>query len=193
MKNTLSTCSALAGLVGLMAAQTLAQEKSSRPAVVIAETNIVTATVTDIDHQKREVKLKDEQGNTVKMKVGDEVKNLDKVQKGDRVVAGYYQSVAVTAHKPEETPPESAPGETVIISKKGQKPGGIAVKTTQVTATVEEIDYPTREVTLKGPEGNTVKMKVGDKVSKLEDVKKGDRIVARYTEALAVSLAKPEE
>jgi len=85
MKNTLSTCSALAGLVGLMAAQTLAQEKSSRPAVVIAETNMLTATVADIDHQKREVRLKDEQGNTVRMKVGDEVKNLDKVQKGDRL------------------------------------------------------------------------------------------------------------
>jgi hypothetical protein len=193
MKNTLSTCSALAGLVGLMAAQTVAQEKSSRPAVVVAETNIVTATVTDIDHEKREVKLKDEQGNTVRMKVGEDVKNLDQVKKGDRVVAGYYQSVAVTAHKPGETPSEPAQGEAVIVSKKGQKPGGIAVKTTQVTATVEEIDYPTREVTLKGPEGNTVKMKVGERVSKLEDVKKGDRIVARYTEALAVSLAKPEE
>jgi hypothetical protein len=193
MKNTLLTCSALAGLVSLMAAQTLAQEKSSRPAVVIAETNMLTATVADIDHQKREVRLKDEQGNTVRMKVGDEVKNLDKVQKGDRVVAGYYQSVAVTAHKPGETPAEPARDEAVIVSKKGQQPGGIAVKTTQITATVEEIDYPTREVTLKGPEGNTVKMKVGDRVSKLEDVKKGDRIVARYTEALAVSIAKPEE
>jgi hypothetical protein len=38
-----------------------------------------------------------------------------------------------------------------------------------------------------------MKMKAGDKVKRLEDVKKGDRIVATYTEALAVSVAKPEE
>jgi hypothetical protein len=193
MKNTLWICSAAAALLGVTATQTIGQEKSSKPAVVVAETNIVKATVTDIDHKKREVQLKDEDGKTVKMKVGDDVKNLDKVQKGDRVVAGYYQSAALTVHKPGEAPSEPNQGDALIVSEKGEKPGGIAVKTTQVTATVEEIDYPTREVTLKGPEGNTVKMKVGDRVKRLEEVKKGDQIVARYTEALAVSIVKPED
>ena len=79
------------------------------------------------------------------------------------------------------------------MSEKGEKPRGAVVKTTQVTATVEDIDYAKREVKLKGPEGNTVKITVGDKVKRLDEVKKGDQIVARYTEALAVSVAKPED
>jgi hypothetical protein len=193
MKNALWICSATAGLLGLMTNQTIAQEKSSRPAVIMAETNMVKATVADIDHAKREIKLKDEEGKTLKMTVGEEVKNLDKVQKGDQVVAGYYESAALTVSKPGETPTEPGQDQALIVSGRGQKPGGIAVKTTQVTATVEDIDYPTRAVTLKGPEGNTVKMKVGEKVKRLEEVKKGDRIVARYTEALAVSIVKPED
>ena len=80
-----------------------------------------------------------------------------------------------------------------MVAEKGQKPGGLAVQTMQKSATVEDIDYSTREVKLKGPDGNIVKVKAGDKVKRLEDVKKGDRIVATYTEALAISVAKPDE
>ena len=88
--------------------------------------------------------------------------------------------------------PPAAKANAVIVAEKGQKPGGLAVQTTQKTATVEDIDYSTREVTLKGSDGKTMKITAGDRVKRLEDVKKGDRIVATYTEALAVSV-KPEE
>jgi hypothetical protein len=181
------------GLLLAMAIQISAQEKQEKLSRVIAETNVVKATVEDIDHKKREVTLKDEEGNKVKMKVSKDVENLDRVQKGDHVVAGYYQSAAITVNKPGETPAAPAEEEAVIVSEKGQKPSRTVVKTTQVTATVEDIDYTKREVKLKGPEGNTVTIKVGDRVKRLDEVKKGDQIVARYTEALAVSVAKPQE
>jgi hypothetical protein len=181
------------GLLAAMAIQISAQEKQEKLSRVIAETNVVKATVEDIDHKKREVTLKDDEGNKVKMKVSKDVENLDRVQKGDRVVAGYYQSAAISVNKPGETPPAPADEEAVIVSEKGQKPTRAVVKTTQMTATVEDIDYSRREVKLKGPEGNTVKIKVGDRVKRLDEVKKGDQIVARYTEALAVSVAKPED
>jgi len=182
-----------AALLCAIASQTMSQEKTDKPRVVFSETNVVKATVEDIDAKTRELTLKDQEGNKHKMKVSEDVKNLDKVQKGDQVVAGYYQSAAISVNKPGETPTEPADKEALVIAEKGSKPGGVVVKTQQMTATVEDIDYDKREVKLKGPEGNTVKIKVGDRVKRLEDVKKGDQIVTRYTEALAVSVAKPED
>ena len=196
MKKILLICSAF-GLLTITT-QIRAQEKddddkkSDEKNLIVAETNVVKATVEDIDHAKREVTLKDSKGDKHKMKVSEEVKNLDQVKKGDEVAIGYYQSVAIGVHKPGDAPPP-AQAQAVIVAEKGQKPGGLAVQTTQKSATVEDIDYATREVKLKGSDGNIVKVKAGDKVKRLEDVKKGDRIVATYTEALAVSVAKPEE
>jgi len=195
MKKILLICSAF-GLLTALTTQIPAQDdqakKSGEPNLVVAETNVVKATVEEIDHRKREVTLKDAQGEKHKMKISKDVTNLDQVKKGDQVTVGYYQSVAISVHKPGDAPPP-AQADAVIVAEKGQKPGGIAVQTTQATATVEDIDYSTREVKLKGPDGNTVKFKAGDKVKRLEDVKKGDQIVATYTEALAVSVAKPED
>jgi Cu/Ag efflux protein CusF len=197
MKKILEICSAI-GLLTAMTMQIPAQEKSDETKksdesnLVVAKTNVVKATVEEIDHAKREVTLKDAKGDEHKMKVSEEVKNLDQVKKGDQVAIGFYQSVGLSVHKPGEAPPP-AQGQAVIVAEKGQKPGGLAVQTTQKTATVEDIDYSTREVTLKGSDGKTTKIKAGDKVKRLEDVKKGDRIVATYTEALAVSVAKPED
>ena len=198
MKKILLICSAF-GLLTAITTQIPAQEKdddakkSDESKLVVAETNIVKATVEDIDHAKREVTLKDSKGDKHKMKVSKDVRNLDQVQKGDQVVAGYFQSTAISVAKPGDASAAPAQAEAVIVAEKGQKPGGLAVQTTQKTATVEDIDYGTREVTLKGSDGNILKIKAGDRVKRLEDVKKGDRIVATYTEALAVSVVKPEE
>jgi hypothetical protein len=204
MKKILLICSAV-GLLTAITSQISAQEKDDetrksdeakpgdKPGLVVAETNIVKATVASIDHKKRELTLKDSEGNDHKMKVSEEVRNLDQVKKGDEVVAGFYRSTAISVHKPGEAPAGPAAGQAVIRSETGDKPGGVVVQTAQRTATVEDIDYTTREVKLKGSDGNIMKIKVGDKVKRLEEVKKGDRIVATYTEALAVSVAKPED
>ena len=198
MKKILLICTAF-GLFTAIALQIPAQEKdddakkTDESMFVVAETNIVKATVEDIDHSKREVTLKDSKGDKHTMKVSKDVRNFDQVKKGDELAVGYYQSVGIAVAKPGDASAAPAQAEAVIVAEKGQKPGGLAVQTKQKTATVEDIDYGTREVTLKGADGNTLKFKAGDRVKRLEDVKKGDKIVATYTEALAVSVAKPEE
>ncbi len=198
MKKILLICTAF-GLFTAVTLQLPAQEKdedtkkSDESKLVVAETNMVKATVEDIDHAKREVTLKDSRGDKHTMKVSKDVRNFDQVKKGDEIVAGYFQSTAISVAKPGDASAVPAQAEAVIVAEKGQKPGGLAVQTTQKTATVEDIDYGTREVTLKGADGNTLKIKAGDRVKRLEDVKKGDRIVATYTEALAISVVKPED
>jgi hypothetical protein len=54
---------------------------------------------------------------------------------------------------------------------------------------VEGIDRPAEMVTLKGPLGNTITIKVLDP-SRLDKANLGDTVIVIYTEALAVSVEK---
>ena len=47
-----------------------------------------------------------------------------------------------------------------------------------------------RTVTLKGPEGKIQTYKVGEEVKNFKQVKKGDQVVLRVTEALALEVEK---
>ena len=51
-----------------------------------------------------------------------------------------------------------------------------------VEAVVTDIDLETRQVSLKGPDGNTITMTAGEEVVKLEDVSVGDTLQATYLE-----------
>jgi hypothetical protein len=61
----------------------------------------------------------------------------------------------------------------------------------QLTATVEAIDYKSRTVTLKGPEGNVHTFKVDPAAKRFNEVKKGDQVTIKMTEAIAISVTKP--
>jgi Cu/Ag efflux protein CusF len=180
---------ALAGM-GSATTHALAQTNSEAPAprMVFAQTNHLKATVQDIDYAKREVTLKGPNGKSVQVAISDEVRNFPQMKKGDIVNVGYYESVALALGKPGEVLPATSRSETLARRAPGQKPGGLAVTVTQTTATVEDVDREKREVTLKGPEGNTVTLEVDPSVGNLQRIKKGDTITANRTEALAISV-----
>jgi hypothetical protein len=67
----------------------------------------------------------------------------------------------------------------------------VAADTAEFSGTVEAIDYAKRRVTLKGPDGKTRTIKFDPSVTRLDDVKKGDQIVVRYTEATVFSVRTP--
>jgi hypothetical protein len=60
-----------------------------------------------------------------------------------------------------------------------------------VTASVEAIDQASREVTLKGPLGNSVTFTVDQRVKRLNEVKVGDHIRAEYYVSFAAEVRKP--
>ena len=68
--------------------------------------------------------------------------------------------------------------------------GEAVLASVQVTARVEKINQKTREVTLKADDGQVYTFVAGDEVKNLAQVKKGDLIVATYTEALAYEVKK---
>ena len=60
-------------------------------------------------------------------------------------------------------------------------------------AEVTDIDYETREVSLRGPGGNIVTITAGDHIARLEDIAVGDTIVTTYIASLEGELREPTE
>ncbi len=60
-----------------------------------------------------------------------------------------------------------------------------------ITASVEAIDPETREVTLKGPLGNSVTFTVDKRVKRLNEVKVGDLVQADYYVSVAAEVRAP--
>ena len=165
---------------------------TGRQMIKASDSKTIKATVEDIDPSTRTVTLRGEGGKTVTVQCGDEVRNFDQIKKGDQVTAKYYQSIALGLRKAGE-PPSAEEERAVMRADPGQKPGAAAMKTVQVTATIESIDRATREVTLKGPEGKTKTIKVPDEMKSFDSLKEGDQVVATVTEAFALAVSKPSE
>lgn len=70
--------------------------------------------------------------------------------------------------------------------------GGEAVLTT-ITATIEAINHTTREITLKGPLGNTVTFTADPSVERLAEISVGDTVRADYYVSVATELRAPTE
>jgi hypothetical protein len=149
----------------------------------------VSAKVVTIDYTNREVTLKGSLGNEVSFTVDQRVKRLSEVKVGDSVRADYYVSVAAEVRKPtadEEAHP------IVLLDAAGKAPpdtspaaGGL--RRFKVVTTIEGLDRPTKTITVKGPRGNYLTVRVLDP-SRLAKVRIGETVVITYTEALAISL-----
>ena len=78
-------------------------------------------------------------------------------------------------------------------SKAGEKPAILEAVVIAIEATVEEVDHDTRKVTLKGPEGNTIKIDVDERVKNLPQVEVGDLLTVEYIEAVTIQVFGPGE
>jgi len=162
-----------------------------KPKVEKERVTTVKATVEAIDLQNRVVTLKGPKGKVFDLKVGERVKNLPQVKVGDEVVVKYYESIALTVMSP--GPGEGVKtSEAVVAAKPGERPAGAVARQVTVTATVQDISPKKTYVTLKGPEGKTVDVRVRDPKN-LENVKVGDQVIITYTEGLAISVEQPKE
>jgi hypothetical protein len=181
------------------------QPQAGMKPLVATQTAKMTATVEDIDQAKRTVLLRGEGGREAMITVGKEAKNFDQIKKGDRVTAEYLEATAIAVRKPGMPSPEplaiggpsgaSAAGQpsatqldVVEVAPPGQPPAGMQASITEITASVEDIDYGKRQVTLKGPLGNMRTIDIGPNVKDLDQVKKGDEIVIRHTEAVLLAV-----
>jgi hypothetical protein len=152
----------------------------------------VSAVVEDIDHDTRQVTLRNHQGEKIKFRAGDEVRNLDQVEKGDQVDVAILRSVAVQLHKPggDVTPGVSAAG-TSERAEPGETPSAAGAQGISVVATIRALDRQNGTATLEGPDGELTTIAVRNP-QHFDVAQVGDLVEITYTEAVAIAVDKKD-
>jgi Cu/Ag efflux protein CusF len=184
--------SVLAALVAAASPAPAQNTKSSSVAtgpgtIKTVETTKATATVAAIDLATRTVSLKRADGSVIDVHAGEEVRNLDKVRVGDTVIAEYTQALSLSLKKGAAGAPTRVEKVEVARAPIGGQPRASVGVTTTVLADVIAVNGKTGTVTLRGPEGHTVDLKVNDQ-EQLRNIKPGDQVEAVYTQANAISV-----
>lgn len=146
----------------------------------------VNATITAIDAATRKVTLKTQAGKVMDMTVGDEARNFDQLRVGDKVAVEYNEALTVSLKKG-SGPATMQEREIAERSEPGAKPGGRVGREVTVVAQVVAVNKDAQTVTVKGPRGRVVDLMVDDP-EQMKGIKKGDRVQAVYTEAVAISV-----
>jgi len=149
----------------------------------------ITAAVTAVNKETRELTLKHKDGQTETLKVGPNVKRFDEVAAGDTLVVEYEQGLALEFQMPGE---KAQPLDAAVVGGRAGKdaaPGGAVAAAVTGTVKVTAIDLKNRVVVFQGPQGNLHQVKAGKNVQ-LDRLKVGDQLFATYTEAVAVKLEK---
>jgi len=152
----------------------------------ITQTHKIVATVESIDAAKRHVTLKGPKGNLLPLTVGPDVRNLEQVKVGDKVVVRYAEALSLTLKKDGKELRSSTEASTGARAKAGERPGGVVAEEVKVTADVIGVNRKTHMVTLRGP-NEVVDLHVVDP-QQLKLIKVGDQVEAAYAQALALSV-----
>ena len=168
-------------------APTAAVVTSNQPGkVAVAETVKASAAVIAIDKATRKVTLKTAAGKTFEVTAGPDVKNFDQVKVGDELVVEFIQALSL-----EVKPGGGLRGSTVqsqtAQAKPGERPGAAGAREVTVTADVMAVDPKAMTITVRGPNGHLVDLKVKNP-EHFKAVKVGDQIQAVYVEAMAIAV-----
>ena len=179
----------LLGLTSVAIAQQKDSDNGGTPGRVSVDVIKLTGTVKAVDLEKKTVTVEGSGGRVETIDAKD-ARNLEQVKVGDKVTVRYTQALAVFVRKGDE-PPSTSEKQTVQLAPKGEKPGGVVARTIQLTGTVQSVDARKRMVDVRVPAGDVRTFKVDPRVKNLSQVKKGDKVVLRYTESVALSVVKP--
>jgi len=156
-----------------------------------SETVSVRATVESVDLKSRTVTLVGPQGNTLMLKVSDEVANLPEVKPGAKVNVRYYTSTAYVLSPPGAKLPEDSLTAAGVRAAPGQTPGGVVGARLVMTGLVVGVDPAAHKIELVNPSGGPVRsiaVVTPEGQQNLKLVKVGDTITAVISEALAIAL-----
>jgi len=169
---------------GLSAQTTAADQGVDEVEVIHAN-----ATVEKIDLEKRKVTLLFEDGKRKTYKVDKSVQNLDQVKVGDHLKISYTEEIIIVVGKSNEAASQAEAGE-VGVAPKGAKPGIVMVDMSALSAKVLAVDPQKRRVTLEEPDGKKKTVKLGKKVTNLDQLKVGESIDMIMTDSLVVDIVK---
>ncbi len=157
------------------------------PASITAQQRDVNVKIVGVNQTARTVTVQMPNGSTTTLRVPSEWRNWNTIKKGDTVRATIVDSMAVWVQKSagRHTVPEMR---TVTIQSRAGRPG-MVVNTMKMTGRVQSVDMQNRTITVTGPGARSRTFRVHSGVD-LRNIKTGDDIVMRHTEAMALNLQK---
>ncbi|MGZ5121074.1 MAG: hypothetical protein ACXVJT_14625 [Thermoanaerobaculia bacterium] len=170
------------------AARLLASEPGKATLVTVAE---ISATVVAINKATRTVTLQEPQGRSMNVVADDTVKNFDQIQVGDSVAVRYQEALSLELKKT-NVPANVTGAVGATRAQPGERPGGAIAREVTVVADVVAVDPKNSLISLKGPNGNIVDLKVLNQ-DHFKVVKVGDQVEAVYSEALAIAVTPAAE
>ncbi len=166
----------------------MVENVTTAPELEIGESITMTAQVQAVDLKKREVTLKDKEGDVFTIDVPPEVRRLSEIKPGDVVVARYNQALALGLNRTNNKSGIRVRRESASVERAGkdQPPGGVVREHVEVLAHIIAIDKAKRRVTIKGAQ-HTVALKAAEDID-LDEMKVGDEVLAEYIQELAINL-----
>ncbi len=155
----------------------------------MAAREVGTATVESVDPATRMVTSRPPKGETKSIHLGKEAVNFDQIKAGDKVRAILADEIAISVSKGGPAPSDDEGG-VIMLAPKGDKPGMLIADTDQISGKIQSIDTDKRMITFTQADGTSKTVKAGRKVD-ISQLKAGDDITARVTEALAIVVEKP--
>lgn len=167
------------------------------PAVLGPVANVdraqMTGTVQQIDRERRLVTIRSDDGRSVVMAAGPDVRNFENLKKGDRVDATFSEATALAVAKG-GTGRDFDLGEirtrveaqAASQAPAGGKPGMKAMERTTLVANVFQIDRDRGILTLRGTSGEPVDVRASKEA--LKGISKDDQVVISYVQAAAVTI-----
>lgn len=162
--------------------------RDTAPAQAVDQTEAVGQVVM-VNQNTRRIAVRQDDGSRVVVRVPPEIQNLGQVRAGARVRMGYVRATALALARSGAT---VAAEEEARLAPRGVSPGETVAATREMTAVIDEIDRGRRELAVRGPDGNPLRLQVPAGTPGYEDAKAGEAVVLRYTEAVALTLAPME-
>lgn len=156
--------------------------------VVTAQFQQAEVTVEAINPDTREVSLRGPHG-PLSVVVSPDVKNLDKVRVGDKLLVSYYQGIAVQIAKG-GTKVSAPVGSTFTYPGGGAQPGVGAGASITTAVTIEDVDEGTHTVAFRRLDGSVhiIAVQAPNMQQFIRTLKRGDSVEVTYTESVAVKL-----
>jgi hypothetical protein len=161
--------------------------------ITIEGTEEVSATVQAIDVDTRMVVLRESDGTEFALVVDPEVRNLDQVKAGDRVVTRYRESLGAQLRKRGDGAGDTqapAVSTTSARSADGAMPSVTSSTQTSQTVRITNVDTKNHIVSFYGSDGLARVLPVRSPEGKefIAGLKAGDEVELTYTEAVAMSV-----
>jgi hypothetical protein len=150
----------------------------------VVDTHNEKAVVTGLVPSQRTVTLRASNGTTTSCKVAPQVENFGQLQDGDKVKATIADAVAIFPTK-NGPPPNAGAGVTVAGPAEAGQPASVVLLTSDTQGKVTKVDRSYRLFTVAYADGNTKEFKVA-LPDTLKGLQKGDEVVVRSTEPLAI-------